>query len=61
MADGLPRRRFLVGVGAALAASSIGASIAQADPQDDNAQWIANHEDTRLVGDDGAPTSRVSS
>ncbi len=28
-----------------------------ADPQDDNAQWIANHEDTRLLGDDGAPTA----
>jgi L,D-transpeptidase catalytic domain len=57
MAAGLPRRRFLVGVGAALAASSLGASIALADPSDDDAQWIANHTDTRLLGDDGAPTA----
>src|SRR4051812_31170478 len=54
---GLSRRSFLkVHVAGAAAAGVAGLALpglAHADPQADNAQWIANHVDVRLVGADG--------
>jgi lipoprotein-anchoring transpeptidase ErfK/SrfK len=57
MAQGVRRRRFLAGAGAALAATAGGLRIARAEPQASDDQWAANHEDTRLLGEDGAPTA----
>jgi L,D-transpeptidase catalytic domain len=59
MAHGLHRRRFLLGAGATLAATAAGIPLAYADPQSSDDRWIANHEDTRLLGADGAPTAWV--
>ena len=55
---GLTRRRFLKYnlAGAGLAAASLVTSgVAFADPQSADADWIANHIDTRLLGADGQP------
>lgn len=57
MAHGVPRRKFLVGASAALAATASDWRVASAEPQDE--QWIANHTDTRLLGTDGAPVAWV--
>src|SRR6266536_1364250 len=48
------RRLFLTGVGGALVSlSALGR--AAAEPHADEAQWIANHMETRLLGSDGNP------
>jgi hypothetical protein len=54
---GLTRRTFLrVNLaGVALAGLVATAGMAYADPQSDDAEWIANHVDTRLLGADGQP------
>src|SRR5438045_648841 len=56
---GLSRRSFLkVHVAGAAAAGIAGLSLpglAHADPQADDAEWIANHVETRLLGADGQP------
>jgi hypothetical protein len=44
----------LAGGGAALA-GLLGAGVAHAEPQNQDAVWVANHQDTRLVGADGQP------
>jgi hypothetical protein len=55
---GLSRRRFLkynlAGAGLAVA-GLVAAGVAYADPQSADAEWIANHIDTRLLGADGQP------
>src|ERR1700716_288572 len=55
---GLSRRRFLkynlAGAGLAMA-GLVAAGVAFADPQSADAEWIANHVDTRLIGADGQP------
>ena len=53
---GLTRRGFLTlaGAGAALG-GLVSAGVAFADPQSADAQWIANHVETRLMGADGQP------
>jgi hypothetical protein len=48
------RRFFLAGAGGALA-SLAAAQLASAEPHADEAQWIANHTETRLIGSDGNP------
>src|ERR671937_280902 len=50
------RRMFLAGAGAALA-SFAAAPISYAEPHADEAQWIANHLPTLLVGSDGTPVA----
>ncbi|MGI9149767.1 MAG: hypothetical protein ACR2IK_25000, partial [Chloroflexota bacterium] len=52
---GLTRRTFLKLnlAGVALASAFASAAAAHADPQSDDAEWIANHIDTRLVGAEG--------
>jgi hypothetical protein len=54
---GLSRRTFLKVnlAGVALASLFATVGVAQADPQSDDAEWIANHVDTRLLGADGQP------
>ncbi|HET6314847.1 MAG TPA: L,D-transpeptidase family protein [Chloroflexota bacterium] len=50
------RRLFLAGMGASLASlSTLGK--AGAEPHADEARWIANHTDTRLLGSDGNPVA----
>jgi L,D-transpeptidase catalytic domain len=44
----------LAAAGVALS-SVLTAGVAHAEPQSDDAQWIANHVDTRLMGADGQP------
>jgi hypothetical protein len=44
----------LAGGGAALA-GLLTASAAHAEPQNQDATWVANHEETRLIGADGQP------
>jgi hypothetical protein len=53
----LSRRGFirLAGGTAAAAGALIGSGTAHADPQSDDAVWIANHVETRLLGADGQP------
>src|SRR2546430_2776410 len=53
---GLTRRGFLrlAGAGAALG-GLVSAGVAFADPQSADAQWIAHHVETRLMGADGQP------
>jgi hypothetical protein len=55
---GLTRRTFLkynlAGSGLAMA-GLVTAGVAMADPQSADAEWIANHIDTRLLGADGQP------
>jgi hypothetical protein len=55
---GLSRRRFLkynlAGAGLAVA-GLVTAGVTYADPQSADAEWIANHVDTRLLGADGQP------
>jgi hypothetical protein len=55
---GLSRRRFLkynlAGAGLAVA-GLVTAGVGYADPQSADAEWIANHVDTRLLGADGQP------
>src|SRR5262244_1861358 len=53
---GLTRRSFmrLAGGGVALA-GLINAGVVHADPQYEDAVWIANHTETRLLGADGQP------
>jgi L,D-transpeptidase-like protein len=48
------RRMFLAGASGALA-SFAAAHFANAEPHADEAQWIANHIDTLLLGSDGKP------
>ena len=48
----ITRRGFLAGAGVT-AASLATAGVAFADPQADDALWIANHVETRLLGADG--------
>jgi L,D-transpeptidase catalytic domain len=50
----LTRRTLLAGAGAALATAAT-ARLAHADPPTLDAQWIANHVETRLLGPDGNP------
>jgi hypothetical protein len=52
---GLTRRTFLkVNLASvALASLFVTAGVAHADPQSDDAEWIANHVETRLLGADG--------
>jgi hypothetical protein len=57
MTHGLGRRRFLVGAGAALAATAAGIPKAYAETHTAEDHWIANHEQTRLLGEDGLPTA----
>jgi hypothetical protein len=55
---GVTRRSFmrLAGGGAALASMmSVGLDVVHAEPQSDDATWIANHTETKLLGDDGQP------
>jgi len=54
--EGLTRRSFLklAGAGAAIT-SLVSAGVVYADPQSADAAWIANHLETRLLGDDGQP------
>jgi hypothetical protein len=53
---GVTRRTFIRLAGTGLALSGLAtAGIAHADPQSDDAAWIANHEETRLLGADGQP------
>src|SRR5712691_2589357 len=53
---GLTRRGFLRLAGAGVALSGlVSAGVVYADPQSADAEWIANHVDTRLVGADGQP------
>ncbi len=56
-AVGLTRRALLKINLAGLALASLGgtAGAAHADPQSDDAEWIANHVDARLLGADGQP------
>ena len=54
----LTRRSFMRLAGTGVAASSLGmlgAGIAHADSPNDDAVWIANHIETRLLGADGQP------
>ena len=51
---GLTRRGFLAGAGVALAGMAH-SGIAFAEPHADEAQWIANHVETPLLGSDGKP------
>src|SRR5712691_7565707 len=52
----LTRRGFLRLAGAGAARGGlVSAGVAFADPQSANAEWIANHVDTRLLGADGQP------
>src|SRR5947207_8514123 len=54
---GLTRRGFLrlAGAGAAIGGLVSAAGVAFADPQSADAEWIANHVETRLLGADGQP------
>jgi hypothetical protein len=56
--SGLTRRGFLklntAAAGLAMA-GMLTRGVAYADPQADNARWISNHLDTRLLGADGQP------
>src|SRR5712691_8904014 len=53
---GLTRRGFLRLAGAGVALSGlVSAGVVHADPQSADAEWIANHVDTRLMGADGQP------
>ena len=54
---GLTRRTFLKVnlAGVALASLVAAPGMAHADPQSDDAEWIANHVETRLLGADGQP------
>jgi hypothetical protein len=54
---GLTRRTFLKVnlAGVALAGLVATTGLAYADPQSGDAEWIANHIDTRLLGSDGQP------
>jgi hypothetical protein len=56
---GLTRRGFLrlAGAGAAIGSVVSAAGVAFADPQSANAEWIANHVETRLIGADGQPVA----
>ena len=56
---GLTRRGFLrlAGAGAAIGSLVSAAGVAFADPQSANAEWIANHVETRLIGADGQPVA----
>jgi L,D-transpeptidase catalytic domain len=53
---GLTRRGFLrlAGAGAAIG-GLVSAGVVYADPQSADAEWIANHIETRLLGADGQP------
>src|ERR1700687_6177117 len=52
---GQTRRDFLKVnlAGVALASLFVTAGVAHADPQSDDAEWIANHVEARLLGADG--------
>jgi hypothetical protein len=53
---GFTRRRFLTLAGAGAALGGLAsAGIVYADPQSEDAEWIANHLETRLIGTDGQP------
>src|SRR5512132_1035831 len=54
----LTRRHFLAGAGVALATAAT-SRIALAEPHADEAQWIANHIETNLLGTDGKPIAGV--
>jgi hypothetical protein len=49
---GLRRRQLLAGAGVTLA-SLLATGVAHADPQSADAEWIANHIETKLLGTDG--------
>jgi hypothetical protein len=52
--DAFTRRRLIALAGGGLAAAALAQSgVAHADPQSGDAQWIANHTETRLLGSDG--------
>jgi hypothetical protein len=51
---GLRRRQFLAGAGATVA-GLFATNVVNADPQSADAEWIANHLETRLLGADGQP------
>jgi hypothetical protein len=52
----LSRRHLLKLAGGGLALAGLGTvGIAHADPQSDDATWVANHVETRLLGADGSP------
>jgi len=54
---GVTRRGFLAGAGVALASAVTAATprLTFAEPHADDAQWIANHIETSLMGSDGKP------
>jgi hypothetical protein len=53
---GLTRRHLIRLAGGGLALAGLAtAGVAHADPQSADAEWIANHVDTRLLGADGNP------
>src|SRR5437588_11035174 len=53
---GLTRRGFLRLAGAGAAISGlVSAGVVHAEPQSADAEWIANHTQTRLMGADGQP------
>jgi hypothetical protein len=51
---GVTRRGFLAGAGVALASAAT-SRLAFAEPHADDAQWVANHVETPLIGSDGKP------
>jgi hypothetical protein len=53
---GLTRRSFMrLAGGSAALAGLLSAGVAHAEPHNQDAVWVANHEETRLIGADGQP------
>src|SRR4051794_23340928 len=53
---GLTRRNFMrVAGGGAVLAGLLTTGVAHAEPQNQNAIWVANYDETRLLGADGQP------
>ena len=59
MAHGLPRRQFMMGMGATIVAVAGAGRPLLAHAAEPDEQWIANHADTRLSGADGGPVAWV--